>query len=105
MEKTTLSVLAFCLGAGSVAHAQEMIDLQTLKVLEENQISPEEYRAVAARFAGVPGNIVTSGNYESNGSVVTAGNYDSTGSVVTSGNYESDAGILTDANYASFDLE
>src|SRR5436309_891295 len=105
MEKTTLSVLAFCLGAGGVAHAQEMIDLQTLRVLEENQISLEEYQAITERFPGLSGNIITAGNYDSGGSVVTAGNYDSGGSVITAGNYDSGGSIVTEGNYSSFDLQ
>src|SRR5947199_355017 len=99
MEKTALSVLAFCLGAGGVAHAQEMIDLQTLRVLEENQISLEEYQAVTARFPGAARSIITGGNYDASNSVVTAGNYDAGNSIITAGNYDAGNSILTSSNY------
>ena len=116
MEKSTLSVLAFCLGASSLAHAQDMVDLQTLKVLEENRISVEDYKRVAERFPQASfrstvtasnydsNSIVTSGNYDSN-SIVTSGNYDSGNSIITSANYDSGNSILTAGNYEAVDPE
>lgn len=103
MDKTTLSVLAFCFSAGGVAHAQEMINLETLKVLEENQISVEEYREFAERFPGVRKNAsVTDANYDTFNSNLTAGNYNTFNSNITAGNYDTFTSNLTASNYDTF---
>jgi hypothetical protein len=99
MDKTTLSVLAFCLGAGGVARAQEMIDLQTLKVLDEERASNDEYNQVAGHFPGVLRSNITAANYDTINSNLTAGNYDTVNSNITAGNYDTVTSNLTAANY------
>lgn len=116
MEKSALSVLAFCLGAGGVAHAQEMVDLQNLQVLDEQRIDATEYekilggpngRSSIITHANYDSNhgILTSANYDSNHGILTSANYDSNHGIITHGNYDSNHGILTAGNYSHLDPE
>jgi len=104
MEKSTLSVLALCLSAsGAAAHAEPTLSIETLQVLEENQISVEEYRDFAERYPDVRKFAsVSAGNYDTFNGNLTAGNYNTFNSNTTSGNYDTFNGNTTSGNYNTF---
>ncbi len=94
----SLSALVFALGASQAAQAE--VNIQSLEISEESQLSEEEFRALAkARTAstsstwGGSSGYISSGNYSS---YISSGNY---ANYISAGNY---ADYISAGNYASY---
>lgn len=93
----SLSALVFALGASQAAHAHSDVNIQSLEISEESQLSEEEFRTLAsaktASTWGGSSGYISSGNYSS---YISSGNY---ANYISAGNY---ADYISAGNYASY---